>query len=167
MKKSLLIGGTLATVGVAGIVGLGSASAATTTSGTSLVDKIATTFNLSKDDVQKVFDADRAEHQAERTQAMQDRLAQAVKDGKLTQAQADAITAKHAEMQTFMDSLKDKTAEERRTAMDAKRDELQQWAEDNDIPQQYLKFGRGDGPRGGFGGPGGFRGESDSTTSNN
>ena len=87
---------------------------------------------------------------------MKDRLAQAVKDGKLTQAQADKITAKMAEMKTFMESQKDKTKEERKTAMEAKRDELKKWAEDNDIPEGYMPMGHG-GPGGRGHGPEGMR----------
>ena len=71
-------------------------------------------------------------------------------DGKITQAQADLITAKHAELKTFMESLKDKTAAERMEAMKTKMDELKQWAEDNDIPLQYLHLGM-KGPHGKFG----------------
>ncbi len=42
--------------------------------------------------------------------------------------------------------MKDKTDEERKSAMEAKRTELEQWAKDNNIPMQYLR---------GSGGPGG------------
>lgn len=81
---------------------------------------------------------------------MADRLAQAVKDGKLTQDQADKITAKLKELKTQReaerDSMKDKTDEERKTAMEAKKTELEKWAKDNNIPLEYLRS---------LGGPGG------------
>lgn len=126
------------------MAGAGLVNAQSSTSGgTSLVDKIAQKFNLNKSDVQKVFDEDRASHEAERQQKMEERLTQAVKDGKLTQAQADAIKAKLQEMKTFMDSLKDKTEQERRDAMKTKMDELKQWAADNNIPKGYLPMGHG------------------------
>jgi polyhydroxyalkanoate synthesis regulator phasin len=151
IKKSVLIGATAAVVGVTSLAGIGIASAATTaTNGNSLVDKIATKFGLKKADVQAVFDQNRTEKEAERLQNVKDTLAQAVKDGKLTQAQADAITTKMTEMKTFMDSLKDKTADERHTAMDAKRDELKKWADDNSIPEAYRRFVMG-GPGRGMG----------------
>jgi len=150
-KKSLLVAGAVAATGIASLGAAGAASAATNSKGPdALIDKLATKFNLNKDEVKAVFEEERAVHQAEREQAMKDRLSQAVKDGKLTQAQADKITAKMAEMKAFHESLKDKTKEERKTAMDAKRDELKKWAEDNDIPAGFFPMGgpgRGHGPR--------------------
>ena len=156
MRKALVVSGIVGTVGLAGLASAASVSAATDTSKSgdpmsSLVDKIASKFNLDKSKVQAVFDEDRAAHQAERQQEMKDRLATAVKDGKLTQAQADMITAKQAEMKTFMDSLKGKTGDERHQAMEAKRDELKKWASESNIPQEYL------GPAGHGRGPGGPR----------
>ena len=133
-----------ATVGIATLAGAGLVNAHTSsTSSADLVDKIAQKFNLNKDDVQKVFDEDRAAHLAERQQQMEERLTQAVKDGKLTQAQADAIKAKLQEMKSFMDSLKDKTTQERHEAMKTKMDELKAWATQNNIPNGYLPMGHG------------------------
>ncbi len=119
----------------------------------SIVDKLASKFNLNKDDVQKVFDEERATHKADREKSFTDRLANLVKDGKLTQAQADKITAKHSEMKSQMESMKNKTKEERHKSMDQKRSELQKWAKDNGIDEKYVMLG---GPE--AGGPGGKRG---------
>lgn len=152
MKKALLASGAIATLGIAGFVGATTVSAASETQSRGidgLVTKIAERFSLSKDDVQKVFDEERQAREAEREQAMKERLSQAVTDGKLTQEQADLIIAKHEEMQAFRDSLTGKTDAERRAAMDEKRAELKQWAEDNDIPSGYGLFGGG--RHGGFG----------------
>lgn len=133
-----------ATIGVATFAGVGMASAQSSSSNRDgLVDKIAQKFNLNKNDVQKVFDEQHAAHEAERQQRMEERLAQAVKDGKLTQAQADAIKSKMAEMKTFKDSLKDKTEQERHDAMKTKMDELKQWADQNNIPKGYFPMGHG------------------------
>lgn len=154
MRKALVVSGIVGTVGLAGLASAVSVSAATDTSKSgdpmsSLVDKIASRFSLDKSKVQAVFDEERAVHQAERQHAMKDRLATAVKDGKLTQGQADKIAAKQAEMKTFMESLKDKTRDQRHQAMEAKRNELKKWATENNIPEEYI------GPAGhgrGFGG---------------
>ncbi len=140
----------MASVGVTTLAGAGLVHAQSNTSGdTSLVDKLAQKFNLNKSDVQKVFDEDRTAHDAERQQHMDERLTQAVKDGKLTQAQADAIKSKMAEMKTYMDSLKDKTEQERHDAMKTKMDELKAWAAENNIPDGYMPMGHGmkGGPR--------------------
>lgn len=123
----------------------------------SLVSAIATKFNLNQADVQAVFDAQRAqfqaEHQAQFEAKLNERLAQAVTNGKLTQAQADTIKAKIQSEKTFMETLKDKTPEERRDAMKSHMTELQQWAKDNNIPTQYLMqgFGGPENPRAGMG----------------
>lgn len=156
MRKALLVSGIVGTVGLAGIASAATVAAATDTTNTdpmsSLVEKITSKFNLNKTEVQAVFDEQRTTHEAERTEAMKERLATAVKDGKLTQAQADNITAKQAEMKTFMESMKGKTEAERRTAMESNRDSMKQWADDNDMPEEYMRLGGrghgpGDGPR--------------------
>jgi len=119
-----------------------------------LVNAIATKFNLNTADVQKVFDEQRAQmsaqrqaQQAARQKAMLD---QAVKDGKITQAQEDLIIAKQKEVQTFMGTLTGKTEADRQAAMKTEKDSIQAWAKTNNIPEQYvMMFGRGEGPRGG------------------
>ncbi len=136
------------------MAGVGLASAQSSTTGTGgLVDKIAQKFNLNKADVQKVFDEDRAVHQAEHEQKENERLDQAVKDGKITQAQEDLIKAKVKELQAkreaARDAMKDKTKAERKATMDAERTDLEKWAKGNNIPAEYLLFG----PHG-HGGPG-------------
>ena len=142
MKKKLIIG--LASAGVvltsAGLIGM--ASAATTNTGQqSLVDKIATKFHLNKTDVQAVFDQNHAEKQAERTVKEKTRLDVAVKAGTITQAQEDMLIAKQTEMHTFVESLKDKTPEERKLAMKTKMDEFKQWITDNKIPDNLVHMG--------------------------
>lgn len=143
LKKALLVTGAASTIGLSSMVGVVSAQASTDTlkdnsAGQSLVDKIATKFNLNKDDVQKVFDQDREEHRQEMQQKLEDRLSKAVSDGKITEQQKTLILNKVQEMQSNKESLKDKTPEERRSLMKAKHDELTQWAKDNNIPLQYL-----------------------------
>lgn len=154
MRKALVISGIVGTVGLAGVASAATVAAATDTTKSgdhmsSLVEEIASKFSLDKTKVQAVFDEQREAHQAEREQETKERLATAVTEGKLTQAQADMITAKQAEMKTFMESLKDKTEDERHAAMDTKRDELKKWAQDNSIPEEYFHpGGRGHGPSG-------------------
>lgn len=133
-----------------------------------LVQAIASKFNLSESDVQAVFDAQkvqmeaqretqRTEMEAKRTQEFADRLSQAVTEGKLTQEQADKITAKKAELKTQKTNLEGKTEEERQTAMQEQKDSLKQWATDNNIPQEYILFMGGFEMGRGHMGPGGPR----------
>ncbi len=140
------------TLGAAAPLAAHAVQAESADSGSSLVDKIASKFNLNKDEVQKVFDENRAAHEAEHEQDFKDKLATLVKEGKITQAQSDKIQAKHDEMKADrdknMESFKNMTEDERKAAMDAKRDELKQWAQDNGIDESYLMPMRGGGPGG-------------------
>jgi hypothetical protein len=145
INKPLIIAGAAATLGLAGLGAAHVASAASNPSGpdNGLVAKIADKFHLNKSDVQAVFDENRAEHQAAHQQRIEDRLNQAVKDGKLTEDQKNKILTKLAEVRATMESLKDKTPAERRATMIKQRGELEQWARDNNIPMQYLHPGIG------------------------
>lgn len=154
-KRTLIAGAAVAAVGLAGVGGVGLASAATSNSSnsTSIVDRIATKFNLDKDEVQAVFDEERNEHKAEMKQDRSDRLAQAVKDGDLTQEQADHITAAFNEIDALIsDTPPDEQSEEAHKQVRAKMDALHAWAEENDIDMPDLVFGVRS--HGGPGGPG-------------
>jgi polyhydroxyalkanoate synthesis regulator phasin len=126
-----------AAVGILALAGTGMVSAESQDQ-SSLVDKIASHFNLNKTDVQKVVDDFKTEHQAERDSRYQDRLQKAVDQGQLTAEQKDKILAKHKELEDFRASLKDKTPEQRHDAMKNKHDELKKWADDNNIPLRFL-----------------------------
>ncbi|HSX32525.1 MAG TPA: hypothetical protein VLF43_04625 [Candidatus Saccharimonadales bacterium] len=131
LKKPLLIAGAVATIGVAGLTGLGVASAATSTSGNdSLVSKIATKFGLKEADVQAVFDADKTEHEAERQAAFSERLQTLVDNGKITADQKTLIENKAKELQS---------------ARETEMNDLKTWASQQGIDMQYLMH---------FGGPG-------------
>lgn len=158
IKKPILITGAASLVALGGVTATGIVSAAaapsSTTGQSGLVDKIASKFHLNKSEVQAVFDQNRTEHQAKRQQKFEDRLNQAVKDGKLTSGQKDQILAKEKELKDYRDSLKGKSPQEVHKLMKAKLDELKAWAKQNDIPMQYLRPGPG-GPHGsGSGSPG-------------
>ncbi len=146
IKKPLLVLGAVTGIGLAGMTGLGVASAATTSTDSgadSIISKIATKFNLNKDDVKAVFDEEKTAREAEHQQKIEDRLAQAVKDGKITEEQKTKILVKLEELQKSREDLKDKTPEQRREAMKELRDTLRQWAKDNDVPLRYLMFMHG------------------------
>ena len=139
INKNLLAGGAITAIGLASIIGISTTNAAPSSNHTSIVEKIAQTFNLNKDDVQSVFDEEHKARMKEHQKEAQERLATAVTEGKITQEQADAITAKREEMKTFMESLKDSTEEQRKEAMKNKTEELKTWAQDNNIPIEYLR----------------------------
>lgn len=107
----------------------------------SFVSAIAQKFNLNVADVQKVVDDQHGLMRASHTQVFAQRLAQAVSDGKLTQAQANLITAKKAELEAFRTSLDGKTQAEKQAAMKTQFDSLKKWATDNKIPSGFAFFG--------------------------
>lgn len=154
-KKPLIVAGVATTLAVGGmsLVSADTTSSSSDNPMSSLVDAIASKFNLKKSDVQAVVDANRQQHEQQRQQKMTDKLNQLVSDGKLTSAQKDLIVAKQAEVKTFMDSLKGKSESDRRSAMKTERDNLKSWAQQHNIPTQDLRFVMPFG-HGGRGGPG-------------
>lgn len=162
INKALAIAGVTASVAAAGLVGMGAASAATTTSSTSnnpmssLVSAIAKKFNLNTSDVQAVFDEQKATMDATRETELKTTQAQLVKDGKITQAQSDAITAKRAELKkerdADMSSSSTKTDTDRRTEMATRKTALDTWLKAQGIDTQYAYLVMSGGH--GHGGPG-------------
>lgn len=106
----------------------------------SLVTAISQKFNLNSADVQKVFDEQKTQMDLARQQEEKSRLDQAVTDGKITQDQANKITAKKAELEAYHTSIEGKTEQEEHALMRTQMDGLKQWATDNNIPMQYLFF---------------------------
>jgi hypothetical protein len=107
-----------------------------------LISTIAQKFNLNSSEVESVVKEVMAqEHkdmEAQRQKDFTDRITQAVTDGKLTQAQADLITAKQTETKTFMENLKNTDEAARHTAMKSQMENFKQWAKDNNIPKEYF-----------------------------
>lgn len=145
----MVISALIATLG-AGAIGVGTTFAATGSPRQAgvqnLISAIATKFNLSESDVQAVFDEHRLEkmenHQERREDRREDRLENAVTDGKLTQAQADAIQANIASQNVFIESLKDKTQDEKKAAIKANHESQKAWAEASGIPKEFLPHGK-------------------------
>lgn len=136
-----------------------------------VVQKIADKFGLKVTDVQAVFDQDKVDRQTEMQAKFEEQLTQAVTDGKLTEAQKQAIIAKRSELKTKMQSgtlkgqpegFKNMTETERKAAleqrkaeMEAQKTDLEAWAKENSIDLKYLyelgMGGFGFGGRGGHG----------------
>lgn len=159
MKKSLIVAGTVSAIGLASLAGAGFAYAASdqTNPQDGLVSAIASKFNLDKADVQKVFDEQHAAMDEEREREVKDELALLVKDGKLTQAQSDAITVKraalHEQREAIRTSDQSKSHDEMKSHMQTQHAELKTWAKEQGIDAQYLRYVFGHGSRGygGFG----------------
>ncbi|MBI3342937.1 hypothetical protein HY032_02175 [Candidatus Gottesmanbacteria bacterium] len=107
-----------------------------------IIQKLATKFGLKEADVQSVFDQARSERQAQLQTKLDDKLSQAVKDGKITEVQKQAIMAKRKELQAkkleSREAWKSMTADQRRAAMAQQKTELEAWAKANGIDLSYL-----------------------------
>lgn len=127
-----------------------------------IVKKLADRFKLDVGEVGKVFDEEAEARHKEKSARFEARLDQAVKDGKITEAQKSVILKKESELKDTCEKNRDLSPEERREAMKSARQDLQDWAKKNDIDLKLLggikggpgMFGpghRGQGPKGGFG----------------
>lgn len=145
----MLAAGVLTAAVLGGGVFALSASAQTTNGDDSLASKIASKFNLNKDEVQTVLNEHRTEMHAEfrekHLERLEERLTQAVQDGDLTEEQKTKILDYLKSQETNLENLEDKTKEERKAAFEAHREELKKWAEDNGIDEKYVLFGGGHG----------------------
>lgn len=166
INKALAIAGVTASVAAASFIGLGAASAATTSSTSnnpmsSLVVAISERFDLKTSDVQAVFDEQRTAMEAERDAEVKTELTLLVKDGKLTQAQSDAITTKRDQLEKERyanrtgDQPSTKTNAERITEMETRKTELDTWLKDQGVDTQYAYLVMGGGRGHGSSGRGG------------
>ncbi len=114
----------------------------------SIIQKLAQRFNLNESDVKAVFDEQHAEMETQMQAHMEDELSQAVADGRLTEEQKQKIIAKRAELKASHEDKfvvfkeGEKPSEEEMTALKSQHDqemaELKQWAQDNNVPFEYL-----------------------------
>jgi type I site-specific restriction-modification system R (restriction) subunit len=91
--------------------------------------------------VQSVFDDVRSEHHQKMLTNLEERLTQAVKDGKINDTQKQAILKKFSEMNDKrydFEKYKDMTQEERRSEMEKKRTEMEAWAKENGLTLETL-----------------------------
>jgi len=117
-----------------------------------LVTKLAQKFGLNEAEVKAVFDEEMNSRHTQMQVKIQEKLTQAVADGKITEAQKTAIIAKHTEMQANREANRiewqSMTPEQRREAMEELKQEMKTWAEQNGINLSYLP-GWNKGPFGG------------------
>ena len=131
-KKKLAIAAVVTSVGVATLGGYSAASAASQNNSGNLVDRLASKFNLNKNEVKAVFDEERTARQAEMEQRQAERLQKLVDEGKLTADQKNKIESKLKEV---------------KSARETERTELENWANSNNIDMKYLMGGHHDDDR--------------------
>lgn len=152
-KRNIALLTAITAVG-GGIIFAGShfaAAAGTTPTSTTLSQAIAQKLNVNATDVQTAItsyqDSQRASRQADQRQQYEDRLTQAVTDGKLTADQKTKLLAEYDSVQTSLSALE--------TQEQQIRTDEQTWASTNNIDTQYLPMMGGPGGGHGRGGPGG------------
>ena len=138
-RRILAVLSILTVAGLISATSLGTASAqGTPNHRQNLIDTIATKFGLDKAEVQKVFDEERSLRRHDRSKQAKQRLDEAVKDGKLTQSQADEILNQAQKFESFLDELDETNEDKRRTLIQNKRAEIKQWANQNNIPKRFV-----------------------------
>jgi len=137
-KKTILLPVALAAASGILLFGAAGTNAQDTGSGYStIVQKLAARFGLNENDVQSVFYEAREERHEQMETRMQERLNQAVGAGDLTDAQRRLLLERHEEMEqerlSERESVQNMTHEQRREHMQEKHEEMENWAEENDI----------------------------------
>ena len=141
--KGLLAAAGIVSLAGAGVAGTNIASAMTDKTSdreSSLVDAIASKFNLNKTEVQKVFDEQRDARHAEMQQKRLDYLRKALNDKKITQSQYDHIVKAWDDIDKLMKESgdpRDMTSDQRQAIKD-KMDELKKWLKDQNINLKSL-----------------------------
>ncbi len=146
MKRKIILTAVAITVLGAGTLAASTAFAQNDTTNkdhmSPLVQKISDKFGLNKDEVQAVVDEHHTQRKAQMHARFEEKLTQAVKDGKITETQKQAIITKFKELKEHKsvgkESLRSMTPEQRKAAFEKKHQELKEWAQANDIDLQYL-----------------------------
>ncbi len=153
MKKKFYLGLTVAGFLILTLlIGSGVVAAKTSSSYPLIVQRLAERFNLQPEEVNKVFTQVQQERWKQRQTLFEERLETAVKDGKITRTQKEALLKKRAEIQKKMDEIRNSslTPQEKWEKLSKLRLEMQNWAKDNQIDLS-LCLGPGFGPGIGWG----------------
>lgn len=145
-KSPLVVGGVAVILAVSGVatVGVVNAVAGPQEHGTmsSLIDKIASTFNLDRNKVEKVFNDQHAEHKENHLIMIKQRLQKLVDEGTITGAQKTAIEVKLVDLkqqhETDKASYKNLNPEQRKEKMKQKRADLENWAKEQGLDLSKL-----------------------------
>lgn len=123
MKSKLIVSALIISGGVLLFGALGVGAQTATDPHSQIIKKLTEKFKLKEADVKAVFDEEKTARRAQMESRLLERLNQAVKDGKLTEAQKQAIINKVKE-------LKSKS--------EGRRGELEVWAKQNGIDLSLL-----------------------------
>lgn len=130
-KKIAILGTTLSSAAIVGVIGFSSVSAATTHGHDGLATKIAQTFHLQPSAVQTVISQYRTQNEQQRYQK---HLDAAVSHNKITASQEQQILAERSSVQTYIKSLKGQPKAVRRADIKKEFQQVKAWAKTNHIP---------------------------------
>ena len=115
-----------------------------------IIQKLIDKFNLNPEEVTEVLDETRQEHQQQAQTNFEEKLNEAVANGKITEDQKNIILAKHEEMKQNKENWENLSPEERKEKAKTHQEELKVWAEQNGIDLKEFFLGRNKGPKEGF-----------------
>jgi coenzyme F420-reducing hydrogenase alpha subunit len=140
----VLVGSTVAGVGYVSAQDSGGSS-----SGLNIIQRLAQKFNLNEADVKAVFDEEMQEHHAQMKANLEEKLTQAVKDGKINETQKQAIITKFGEIKVKKiepGEFKELSKEEIQKMHEQRKTELENWAKENGLTVEALNELIGGGP---------------------
>lgn len=159
MNKKVIIpvAAFAALVAISGMIGVSKANDSEKQE--TLIQKITEKFNLNQGEVEDVFNQHREERHQQRQTEFEEKLNQAVADGKISEEQKNLILNKREELQGQRESFRDLSPEERKVKKTEHREELEKWAEENNIDiKEFMLMGKNKGLNGEGRGYGGGRG---------
>jgi hypothetical protein len=149
-RKMLIPMAAVAVIGAAAY-GAGRVSAAGNSTGPTLAQRISSVFGLDQNKVQNVINQYHTDQRTQADSKYDQRLSQAVTDGKITAGQKAAILTERNKLKSELDAAMTKTGTDRRTAMEQIHTEAQDWSKQNNLAAHWLlgpRPMRGMGPMG-------------------
>lgn len=149
MNKKVITISALTAIGAIGLLSTPSAAALSPPQD-SLAERIATKFNLTLDEVKKVFNEERQVREQAHQKKLEEKLQKKVDDKTITEEQKTKLLAKLSEIREQRhENRASQTTKPSRSEMkqkrEAERSELQTWAQENGIDLQSVlpQFGEG------------------------
>lgn len=121
-----------------GVFGVNHVAAQTNAPKTSFIRELAHKLGIDQSRVQSAVDEITKERKSSMEKRFDQILDQALKDGKITEAQKQLILQKRQELQNLKSDFKNITSEQRREAMKNQRQALEDWAKQNNIDLKFV-----------------------------
>ncbi len=109
----------------------------------SFVQQLAQKLGIDQSKVQQAVDQIKQDHKGQMQTNFQSKLDQLVKDGKITQQQEQLILNKFQELSQNKQNWKNLTPDQRKAQMQQQRQDMQTWAQQNNIDLKSIFGGNG------------------------